>query len=257
MSHDPMYTEGGIAAFRCFRPDPAEDGYLESLVRSAYRWKPGPQEADAIPVRENPSGFWGFKTLPEAIYQEGRTDEHVFALTEHWGKMVEHETGLRSQYAEIMAFIEPVRPAQLAAFPREALARNYPDVPVIHQRNIPAKITELGMVTLPKSAPFPLMQWLGPDSELVWAPETIGPDGEGADQFEMLPAAASYPEEMHPADQRLRKVVLQDVSGITYVLWQLMDTGSVDLRDVFGLLRREAGTMYRHRLEGEAGEEVR
>ena len=100
MSHDPMYTEGGIAAFRCFR---VEDGYLELLVRSEYRWKPGPQEADAIPARENHSGFWGFKTLSEAIYQEGRADDLVFALTEHWGRMTEHETGLRSQYAEIMA----------------------------------------------------------------------------------------------------------------------------------------------------------
>jgi hypothetical protein len=80
--------------------------------------------------------------------------------------MVEHETGLRSQYAEIMAFIEPVRPAQLAVFPREALARNYPDVPVIHQRDIPAKIEELGMVTLPKAAPSPMMQWLGPEGSL-------------------------------------------------------------------------------------------
>ena len=72
-------------------------------MRSDYQWKPGPQEADAIPARENHSGFWGFKLLPEALYQEGRADDLVFALTEHWGRMTEHETGLRSQYAEIMA----------------------------------------------------------------------------------------------------------------------------------------------------------
>jgi hypothetical protein len=165
MSHDPMYTEGGIAAFRCFWPDPSEGGYLKSLA-SHYWWRPSELEADAIPQHGNGSGFWGFKTLPEAIYQEGRTDEHVFALTEHWGKMVEHETGLRSQYAEIMAFIEPVRPAQLAMFPREGLARNYPDVPMIHQRDIPAKIEELGMVTLPKAAPSPLCSGLGPRGSL-------------------------------------------------------------------------------------------
>jgi hypothetical protein len=248
MSHDPMYTEGGIAAFRCFRPDPAEDGYLESLVRSAYRWKPGPQEADAIPVLENPSGFWGFKTLPEAIYQEGRTDEHVFALTEHWGKMVELETGLRSQYAEIMAFIEPVRPAQLAAFPRVALARNYPDVPVIHQTDIAAKIEELGLVTLPKAAPYPLMQWLGPDGELVWAPETIGPSVADVDAYEMLPAAASYPDETHPADHRLRKLNFEDTAGARYMFWELLGTSKGAL-DTYALVRPAAESMYRHRVE--------
>jgi hypothetical protein len=247
MSHDPMYTEGGIAAFRCFRPDPTEDGYLESLVRSAYRWKPGPQEADAIPERENPSGFWGFKTLPEAIYQEGRTDDLVFALTEHWGKMVEHETGLRSQYAEIMAFIEPVRPAQLAVFPREALARNYPDVPVIHQRDIAAKITELGMVTLPKSASSPLRQWLGPEGELVWAPETIGPSGADVEEYEMLPAAASYPGETHPADQRLRKASFEDAAGDRYVFWELLGTGK-GFHEAYALVRPAAELMYRHRV---------
>jgi hypothetical protein len=240
-----MYTEGGIAAFRCFR---VEDGYLESLVRRNYRWKPGPQEADAIPARENRSGFWGFKTLPEAIYQEGRADDLVFALTEHWGKMTEHETGLRSQYAEIMAFIEPVRPAQLEAFPRKALARNYSDVPVIHQRDIAVKIRELGMVTLPKSAPSPLMQWLGAEGQLVWAPETIGPAGASVEEYEMLPAAASYPDETHPADHRLRKVNFEDAVGARFVFWELLGTSKGAL-DTYALVRPAAESMYRHRVE--------
>lgn len=248
MSHDPMYTEGGIAAFRCFWPDPSEDGYLKSLV-SHYWWKPGPLEADAIPQHGNGSGFWGFKTLPEAIYQEGRTDEHLFGVTEHWGKIVEHETGLRSQYAEIMAFIEPVRPAQLAVFPREALARNYPDVPVIHQRDIPAKIEELGMVTLPKAPPSPMMQWLGPEGELVWARETIGPSGADVEDFEMLPAAASYPGETYPADQRLRKGRFEDAAGDRYVFWELLGTGK-DFHQASALVRRAAESMYRHRVSG-------
>ena len=243
MSHDPVYAEGGIAAFRCFR---VEDGYLESLVRSDYRWKPGPQEADAIPARENHSGFWGFKMLPEAIHQEGRADDRVFALTENWGRMVEHETGLRSQYAEIMAFIEPVRPAQLEAFPRKALARNYSDVPVIHQRDIAAKIRELGMVTLPKSAPSPLMQWLGPEGQLVWAPETIGPAGASVDEYEMLPVAVSYPDETHPADQRLRKVRFEDAGGDRHVFWELV---GVEGSDALALIRTAAESMYRHRVQ--------
>jgi hypothetical protein len=246
MSRDPMYTEGGIAAFRCFR---VEDGYLESLVRSDYRWKPGPQEADAIPARENHSGFWDFKTLPEAIYQEGRADDLVFALTEHWGKMVEHETGLRSQYAEIVAFIEPVRPAQLAVFPREVLARNYPDVPVIHQRDISAKIEELGMLTLPKAAPSPLMQWLGPEGELVWAPETIGPSGASVEEYEMLPAAASYPGQTYPADQRLRKARFEDAAGDRYVFWKLLGAGK-DFHQASALVRSAAESMYRHHVSG-------
>jgi len=247
MSHDPMYTDGGIAAFRCFSYAPAADGYLHSIA-ARYRWKPGELEADAIPQYKGGSGFWGFKTLPEAIYQEGGKDDRVFALTEHWGKMVEYETGLRSQYAEIIAFIEPVRPAQLAAFPREALARNYPDVPVIHQRDIRSKIEELGMVTLPKAAPYPLMQWLGPDGELTWAPESVGPSVENVDEYEMLPAAASYPDETHPADQRLRKASFEDAAGDRYVFWEVVGTGK-GFHEAHALVRPAVESMYRHRVE--------
>ena len=247
MSHDPMYTEGGIAAFRCFWYDPEGDGYLKSIV-SHYWWKAGEQEADAIPRYEGRSGFWGFKTLPEAIYQEGQQDFLVFALTAHWGKMVEHETGLRSQYAEIMAFIEPVRPAQLAVFPREVLARNYSEVPVIHQRDIGSKIEELGMVTLQRATPPVLMQWVGPDGELVWARETIGPSVANGDEYEMLPAAASYPGETYPADQRLRKVSFEDSAGERYVFWELLGA-SKGFHEAHALVRRAADSMYRHRVE--------
>ena len=122
-----------------------------------------------------PSGFWGFKTFRRPSTRKAAADVLIFALTEHWGKMVEHESGLRSQYAEIMAFIEPVGPAQLAVFPREALARNYPAVPVIHQRDIGSKIEELGMVTLPRAALPPLMQWLGPMGSLRGHPRRLAP----------------------------------------------------------------------------------
>jgi hypothetical protein len=248
MSRDPMFTEGGIAAFRCFRYDPREGGSLQSLI-ATYTWKAGELEADAIPKRENPSGLWGFKTLPEAIYQEGSKDDRVFALTEHWGKMVELEEGLRSQYAEIMAFIEPVRPAQLAVFPREYLARNYPDVPVIHQTDIAAKIEELGLVTLPKAAPSPLMQWLGPEGELVWARETLGPSVAYVDEYEMLPAAASYPGETYHADQRLRKVSFEeDSAGDRYVFWELLGTNKV-FHETYALVHSAAKGMCRHRVE--------
>jgi hypothetical protein len=248
MSHDAMFTEGGIAAFRCFRHYPG--GYLGSLM-FGYLWKPGEQEADAIPQYGGGSGFWGFKTLPEAIFQEGRSDTFVFALTEHWGKMVEHETGLRSQFAEIMAFIEPVRPAALAVFPREDLARNYPDVPVIHQRDIRSKIEELGMVTLPKATQSPMMQWSGPDGELVWAPESVGPSVEDDGEYEMLPAAATYPDDTHPADQRLRKASFEDAEGDRYVFWKLVGTG--DGYGEVGAIMRPAGEdLYRHRVESQA-----
>ena len=248
MSHDPMFTEGGIAAFRCFRYDPREGGSLQSLI-ATYTWKAGPQEADMIPEPWNSKGLWGFKTLPEAIYQEGGKDDRIFALTEHWDEMVESETGLRSLKAEIRAFIEPVRPAQLAVFPREYLARNYPDVPVIHQTDIAAKIEELGLVTLPKSAPAPLMQWLGPEDELVWAPETIGPLGADGEEYEMLPAAASYPGETHPVDQRLRKVSFEDAAGDRYEFWELLGTGK-GFHEALALVRPAAKRMYRHRVSG-------
>jgi hypothetical protein len=221
MSHDALFTEGGIAAFRCFRHHPGD--YLGSLT-GGYWWKPGEQEADAIP--------------------------RYLGGSEHWGKMVELETGLRSQFAEIKAFIEPVRPAALAVFPREDLARNYPDVPVIHQRDIRSKIEELGMVTLPKATQSPLMQWSGPDGELVWAPETIDPSIEDEGAYEMLPAAATYLGDAHPADQRLRKASFEDAAGDRYVFWELVGTnGSFDA--VEALIRPAGEDLYRHRVETE------
>jgi hypothetical protein len=44
-----------------------------------------------------------------------------------------------------------------------------------NRRNIIFVGLVLGMVTLPKAAPSPLMQWRSPDGELVRARETIGP----------------------------------------------------------------------------------
>ena len=245
-SHDPMYTEGGITAFRCFAYQPdSGDGYLSSLV-SSYTWQPGEQEADAVPTHSNTNGFYAFKTLAEAIYQEGSWDEHIFALTEHWGKMVEGENGLRSQFAEVVAFIEPVRPKQLAIFPREYLAEKYPDVPVIRQTEIAARIEELGMVSLPRAEPYPLMQWLGPGSQLVWAHEGLGPTVSGDDEYEMLPAAVSYPDETHPADERLRKVRMQPPGGDTYIFWDLVGAETGAYR---GLLYSPARDLYRHRVQ--------
>jgi hypothetical protein len=38
----------------------------------------------------------------------------------------------------------------------------------------------------------------------------------------MLPAAASYPGETYPADQRLRKVSFEDSAGDRYLFWELL-----------------------------------
>jgi hypothetical protein len=93
------------------------------------------------------------------------------------------------------------------------------------------------------------MQWLGRDGELVWAPETVGPSASvgNADDYEMLPAAATYPDETHPADERLRKVRFEDSGGDRYVFWTLVaeDTMGVPMT---GLYPPQSGEMYRHRI---------
>ena len=64
----------------------------------------------------------------------------------------------------------------------------------------------------------------------------------------MVPAAASYPEETHPADQRLRKASFEDAVGTRYVFWELVGT-SKGLREALALARLAAESMYRHRVE--------
>jgi hypothetical protein len=63
----------------------------------------------------------------------------------------------------------------------------------------------------------------------------------------MLPAAASYPSETYPADQRLRKVSFEDSAGDRYVFWELLGTGK-DFHQASALVRPAAESMYRHRV---------
>jgi hypothetical protein len=249
MTHDPMFTDGGVAQFRCFRPD-MPDGYLRSLFKSDYRWEPGRQESDKAPTAMNGNGLWGFKTLPEAIYQEGDDTGLVFAMTRHWGTAVEHESGLRSIYAQIVAFIEPTAENELRLFPREYLRSLYPGVPIIEQGLIPDMVDELGLITLRWAKVYPLMQYSGPEGQQIWAPEVVGPSEavENAYDYEMLEAAASYPDELHPIDQRLRKESIRTSSGDTYVFWKLLGDSWKVSGEVLDLARYQGEDMYRHRI---------
>lgn len=253
-NQDPelIYSEGDVVGFRAFVHDPTNLGAcLKSLV-SRYWWAPGPLEADKSPDFLNSHGFYAHKTLQEAIYQSGREDGLIFALTGHWGDIVEGETGLRSEWAVLAAIIEPVRPKQIELFPWEDLRRDYPEVPIVHQTEIRALIAELGMIPLSRTRPSPMMQWLGPDGELIWAPEMLGPVQQisNPEEYEMLEAAATYPEEMHPSDQRLRKVYFQAASGDTYVFWELHgDEEQVPMgfSEAFNTVALAPEHMYRHR----------
>jgi hypothetical protein len=254
-NQDPelLFPEGDIVGFRAFVYDTdAEGGCLKALVTDYY-WEPGILEADATPDFLNSNGFYAHKTLPEAIYQSGRVDGLIFALTGHSGDIIEGETGLRSQYAEIMAIIEPVRPKQIELFPREHLMRAYPTVPIIHQTEISSKIAELGMVTLPRSRPSAMMQWIGPEGELIWAPEMLGPVRQvpNPDEFEMLEAAATYPAETHIADGRLRKASFEATSGEIYVFWEILgdeySSGPMGFSEAFNTVALAREHMYRHR----------
>jgi hypothetical protein len=257
--HDPMYTDGAAAQFRCFRYK-NKNSYLGSLAFEGWTWKPGAQEADGIPTMLHTNGLWGFKTLAEAIFQEGDNSTLIFALTKHWGKAVEHETGLRSQYAAIVAFIEPVGEEALKEFPRDYLKRRYPDVPIIHQTQINETIERLGLFTLPKATPYPLMQWSGPEEALVWGPEVVGPYtfSDGVSEYDMLPAAASFPGDLHPLDQRLRKATLLTKDGVMYCYWKLLEDPDDEFserrteraaEEVRQLVRWDASKMSRHRID--------
>jgi hypothetical protein len=251
-NQDPelIYSEGDVVGYRAFVHDPTHEGAcLKSLV-AGYWWKPGPLKADESPDFLNFCGFYAHKTLPEAIYQSGREDGLIFALTGHWGEIMEGETGLRSEFAELTAIIEPGRPKQIELFPWEDLRRDYPEVPIVHQREIRALIAELGMISLSRARPSPMMQWLGPDGELLWAPEMLGPvQLFNPDECEMLEAAATYPDETHPSDQRLRKTYFQAASGDTYVFWKLLGDewrGPHGFSEAFNTVRLAPEHMYRH-----------
>jgi len=161
-----MHIKGYVAGFRAFAigvsqrgEGPESLGYLSSLT-GGHDWVPGPQEADEIPTIDNTHGFYAFKTFAEAVYQAGQIDEFVFALTAHWGRVVEAETGIRSQHAQICAFIEPTRAAAKSVFPYERLATIYPDVSMIHQRRISEAIEYYGLTPLARAQSYPVMQWL-------------------------------------------------------------------------------------------------
>ncbi|HVF00435.1 MAG TPA: hypothetical protein VNA27_03735 [Rubrobacteraceae bacterium] len=188
-------------------------------------------------------------------------------MCEHWGEAVEHETGLRSQYAEIVAFIEPTRPGQLAVFSRDGLRASFPNVPIIKRIEIKDIIKDRGLATIPRSEPPPLVQWIMPGGELRWVPKTLGPEEEGAVP---LPVAAEHsdktisvevpaqgqeflnPEQPDEPDAamvpgptiyRFRRATFED-AGQVYVFWEHeIPTSPLEgFSEVYQLLRREGGT---------------
>jgi hypothetical protein len=207
--------DGGWVGFRAFRYDPAHRGACLASLANVYWWKQGPLQADGVPTFQNGHGFYAFITLPKAIEHFGSVDEFIFCLTEHWGTRVQFTDTIRTEFAEIAAIIEPMRPTKKASFPREALRRDYPDVPIVHQNDIPRIVAEKGMAYVEYRIPAPPTQWIDKEGKLGWFHEGIAPDG-----WEELPPAATYPDEMHPADQRLRKAYFQDLTGSRYVFWE-------------------------------------
>jgi hypothetical protein len=200
----------------------APDGVELRALTGHYVWGPGVRPAECVighpegvPATGCGCGLWGFKTLPEAIRQEGGDSDRVFALTEHWGEAIEHETGLRSRFAEIVAFIEPTRSSHLARFPADGLRATFPGVPVIGQAEIKGVVEERGLATIPRADPPPVVQRIVPGGELRWAPKSLGPEEEGAVP---LPVAAGYPD---------RTVVV----GVPAPGWVLLDTEERDTEE--------------------------
>jgi hypothetical protein len=104
--------DGGWVGFRAFAYDPTHQGACLSSVASRYWWKQGPLQADGVPTFENGNGFYAYITLPKAIEHFGQWDESIFCLTEHWGVRVQFTDTLRTEWAEIAAIIEPMRPTK-------------------------------------------------------------------------------------------------------------------------------------------------
>ena len=75
------------------------------------------------------------------------------------------------RWLRLWPLLNQTRPKQIELFPWEDLARDYPDVPIVHQRDLKSIIADRGMVILARVRPAPLMQWRGPNGELVWASE--------------------------------------------------------------------------------------
>jgi hypothetical protein len=207
----------GFAGFRAFQYDPSEahpGACLKSLAKE-YWWKQGPLKASGIPTFSNGHGFYAFINLPLAIINFGVVDDWVFCLTRHWETTVQRTETIRSEWAQIVAIIEPLRTAKKDVFPWEALARDYPDVPVIHQNDIPWMIFQKDLIQLPYQEPGPPVQWIDAAGHLDWHTQGTRLE-QGAED---LPPAATYPDVLHPVDQRLRKAYFVDLTGERYVFW--------------------------------------
>jgi|SRR5215204_2095141 len=258
--------EGGFGGFRCFAvvPDGRNRLKLRALV-SAYTWEEGVQAAecglyrsagehtaepldspdfdvdpprpDRIAVPRCTCGFWSFKNYSRLLSLADSDGSVVLGLLRQFGNVVEHEYGLRSEYAEIVAILDPPSwPGSEDGLQREALTESYPGISVAPLSELGRIIEDRQLTMLERTYPEPMVQFLTADGKLVWARETFGPgieglydDRGGAGGAILLPLATQYPAatktvtvEMPsgPVQHRLVKESHRSASGVTYVFWR-------------------------------------
>jgi hypothetical protein len=180
------------------------------------------------------------------FYQEGYDNDLVYALMEQWGNFVEHEIGMRTEYAEIVAFIEPVRPEHLKNFPREGLRQSFPGIPIVKLTKLSDVVEERGLTMLKRTAAPPILQWLATSGKLVWGRGTLQPGEEWGTR---LPVAATHPaESISVATHLLRKARFRVGSGQVYTFWQ-HDDGPVSKREDFKEFYRAIQKWGAHELD--------
>jgi len=58
--------------------------------------------ADIAPSNSNASGLYIFRSIKEAVSQDCVRDELVLCKVKYWGICVEHKSGVRAEFAQIL-----------------------------------------------------------------------------------------------------------------------------------------------------------
>lgn len=194
---------GAVGGFRIMKlraqgvGAPAMLSIGRQLQGSDFEWKPNERNVMVCgkqnehrdqrpPVWGCKCGFWFYKKMEDlqklVTPSTYGIDEGVWCLVGGWGKIVEHEIGIRTQYARPLALIAERPPHSNPQLTDEKWLKwiGKIDLPIVAMRDIGFEAQMLEVEMLEDTTPQTIEQWITPSGLVIFV--SLGRDGHTPEQ---------------------------------------------------------------------------